>query len=458
MKAKLICTTYNENRPNTTTNDLYSVNDDGVENAAINVYPDIEYQIIEGFGGALTEATAYTYSLMDTKTKEDFLDFYFNEEGNNYRFVRIPVDSCDFSLGHYAAVDNPNDTSLNTFSLKRDKKYIIPLLFDVEKHLGDKLQIMLSPWSPPAFMKTNSKRNNGGTLLLEYKEMWANYLCRYIQEYRELGFCVSMVSIQNEPKAKQVWDSCLYTGNEEMEFLRDYFYPALSTHKLTDIQILIWDHNKERIIERARQVITDETDSYITGLAFHWYSGDHFESLDIFNRQYPNKKLVFSEGCVEFSRFYDSDQLANARMYIHDMIGNLNSGMNIWLDWNILLNEKGGPNHANNFCDAPIMYDDLKKKIVKKLSYTYIGHISRYIRQNAVRIGISRYTDSIDATACKNTDGTVAIIMMNRENSELPVNLRIGGHVFTIELPINSISTVVIDIFDISQNTINIIK
>ena len=111
---------------------------------------------------------------------------------------------------------------------------------------------MLTPWSPPAYMKDNADRNHGGRLKQEYKKVWADYICRYIEEYRKRGYLVKRISLQNEPHAVQTWDSCIYTAQEEKEFLRDYMWPALQEHSLGVIEIFIWDHNKERVNEESR--------------------------------------------------------------------------------------------------------------------------------------------------------------------------------------------------------------
>lgn len=126
----------------------------------------------------------------------------------------------------------------------------------------------------------------------------------------------------------------------------------------------------------------------LDGIAFHWYSGDYFEALAHIGVKYADKELIFSEGCVEYSRF-TADQTANAVMYAHDMIGNFKAGMTGFLDWNILLDSKGGPNHVGNYCNAPMMYDKETNSLDVKFSYYYIGHFSRFIKPGAKRVLVS---------------------------------------------------------------------
>lgn len=419
--------------------------DPGVENKVINLYPDIRYQEIMGFGGAITESSGYVFSKMSHEKQREILDAYFGPAGNGYTMARVALDSCDFSLGNYSAVSDRLDSALSSFSLERDHQYILPMLKRAKENAQSDLVLMLSPWSPPAFMKSNGQKNGGGSLLPEYYALWAEYICRYIKEYTALGHPIAMVTVQNEPKAIQKWDSCVYTAQEEKTFLRDFLYPAMAKHGLTHVGIYIWDHNKERVYDRAKEIIDEVTGGMVAGVAFHWYSGDHFEAVQLVTQQYPDKKLVFSEGCVEYSRFDADNQLRHARMYARDIIGNLKAGMHGYLDWNILLDEKGGPNHVGNFCDAPIMCNPQTGEIDKKLSYSYIGHFSRYIKPGARRIASTVYTEMIDTVSFINPDGKLVCIFLNKTNKTLPVVIRLNGQIAEFKLTANSIATGIIE-------------
>jgi len=445
MKLELVSTVYAKGSAKKVAKHLKFKADPGVENKVVNLYPDIRYQEIMGFGGAITEASGYAFSKMSADKQQEILDAYFGPEGNCYTMARAALDSCDFSLGNYSAVTDKNDNSLSTFTLSRDHQYILPLLGRAQKNAGTELVLMLSPWSPPAFMKSNGQKNGGGSLLPEYYALWAEYICLYIQEYKSLGYNITMITVQNEPKAVQKWDSCIYTAQEEKVFLSDYLHPALKKHGLSTVGIYIWDHNKERVYDRAKEIIDAKTDAMVAGVAFHWYSGEHFEAVQLVAQQYPDKKLIFSEGCVEYSRFGAGSQLQHARMYAHDIIGNLKAGMHGYLDWNILLDEKGGPNHVGNFCDAPIMCDPQTGEIEKKLSFEYIGHFSRYIKTGARRIASTAYTEMIDTVSFINPDGKLVSIFLNKTNKALPVVIRLNGQVAEFKLPANAIATGVIE-------------
>lgn len=233
----------------------------------------------------------------------------------------------------------------------------------------------------------------------------------------------------------------MYTAEEEKEFLRDFLYPSLVKNGLQDIEVHIWDHNKERMFERACTIIDKETDQMVNGVAFHWYTGEHFDAIQLVHEKFPDKKLIFTEGCVEYSRFSLAGQLENAQMYAYDIIGNLNAGMTAFMDWNLILNKEGGPNHVNNFCDAPIMCDTEQDIVQEKLSFTYIGHFSRYIEPGAKRIASTKYTDKLHLVSMKNPNGSIVVVLLNRSNEEVPVALRMEGQVVEFLVPASSIVT-----------------
>ncbi|OJV65179.1 MAG: hypothetical protein BGO41_01045 [Clostridiales bacterium 38-18] len=443
---KLIQTSYKDNKKETIIKELsFSPDVNNQELHIINLYPTEKFQEYLGFGGAFTESAGYVYSKMNENTKKRLIYDYFSEGGLGYVLGRCPIDSCDFALGNYSAMSDPTDQKLDSFTLERDAKYIFPLLNDALKVMPS-IRLTLSPWSPPAFMKSNGEKNNGGHLLPHYRKLWADYLCRYIREYRKLGYEVFALSIQNEPNAKQRWDSCLYTAEEEKLFIRDYLIESMVNNQCKDVNLIIWDHNKERIFDRTDEICSDDVaNKVVGGIGFHWYSGDHFEALELVRRKYPDKLLIFTEGCIEYSKFSSDSQLKNAQMYAHEIIGSMNAGMNAFLDWNLFLDFEGGPNHVNNLCDAPIMLSENGVDVRYNLSYDYIGHFSRYIKPGARRIGFSRYTNQLEVTAFENPDGKIAVVVLNSTQQAHSFYLRLKGNLCPVEVPIESISTLILE-------------
>lgn len=444
MTVKQVISTFVNGTAETEENLIRPDTEEGQELYLLNIYPHVQYQEIDFFGGAITDAVAATLEKMSDERAQEVIDAYFGPDGIGYKGIRTHIDSCDFSTEQYSAISDPEDAELVTFSLEHDLRRTIRWIKRAYAAAGQALPVMLSPWSPPGFMKSNQSRVGGGHLKKEYYDRWARYLCRYITEYRALGINVRALSVQNEPNATQTWDSCLFTAEEERVFLSEYLYPRMQEAGLDDVDIYIWDHNKERLFDRAEAVITSDNTHLIAGMAFHWYSGDHFDALRLVRERFPKLKLVFSEGCIEYSRF-DDNQLTNAQMYGHDMIGNLSAGMNGFLDWNICLDENGGPNYVANYCEAPIICDTKRNELTYKLSFTYISHFSKYILPGAKRIATTIYSDKIEQVAFVNPDNSIIVIAQNRTKEAVPVILRIGTTLFRSQAPAESISTFAIN-------------
>lgn len=413
-------------------------------NHIINLYPEETEHKIEGFGGAFTEASAVNYNKLNSEEKRKFIGAYFSEEGLRYNMGRTHINSCDFALSNYSYVEE-EDKDLSTFSIKHDEEKIIPLIKEAININKEKMSFFASPWSPPAYMKTNEDMNHGGHLKKEYYSLWAKYFAKYLKAYRDKGINFDRISVQNEPMAVQTWDSCIYTAKEEQEFVKDYLGPTLEKEGFGHVKIFVWDHNKEEAYDRVKEIFSDEKAlKYSSGVAVHWYTGDHFDAINIIRKKYPEMEIFFTEGCVEYSRFADSDEVQKAEMYAHDMLGNLSAGANGILDWNLLLDEKGGPNHVGNYCAAPIMLSD--SGFEKRLSYYYIGHFSRYIKKGAKKIASTKYTDKVETVAFINPEGERVLILLNKENEPVEVTIREKGKGIKKTIQAHSIVTVILPI------------
>ena len=388
----------------------------------IIVFPEYTYQEWLGFGGAFTESAGYTLSKMSPEKQEEMLNAYFGEQGINYSFCRNHINSCDFSLGNYAYVEDENDDHFESFDISRDKQYIIPMIKRAQAISKEKIRFLASPWSPPAFMKDTKEMNRGGKLLPEYHKSWAKYIARYIKEYKNEGIEVSMLTIQNEPNATQRWDSCTYTPEEESNFGVEYLVPTLKEEGLENLEVFFWDHNKDKVISRAEKVLKSEkAREALAGIGFHWYSGDHFEQLRMFKEKYPDKKMIFTEGCIEKWKY--KTPVKNAETYAHDIIGNINNGLDAFIDWNLFLDQEGGPNHVGNFCSAPIQGNTETDEIIYNPSYYYIGHFSKFIPSGSKRIGISKFSDQIETTAFLTPDNSRVVVVLNRSDSSCDFKL-----------------------------------
>ena len=407
------------------------------ESQIINIYPEMTSQKIIGFGAAITESAGYAFSKLSQEKRDSLVNDYFSKDGLNYSLVRVPIGSCDFSIKSYSYASKRN---LSDFSIEKDKQYIIPMLKKaIEKNHN--VSFLASPWSPPWFMKNTFLLTLGGKLRSKYRQAWADYFVKFINAYNNEGFDIKYLTIQNEPNAIQKWESCLYDSKHEADFAINYLYPTLKDNNL-NTKILIWDHNKDRVVQRAIEEFSFEgSNEAISGMAFHYYSGDHFENLRIFRNLYPDKLLIHSEGCTGYSEFKQCDEIPNAELYAHEIIGDLNSGTNGYIDWNIMLDYKGGPNHKNNFCNSPVMLNEESSDYIKNLSFHYIGHFSKFIQVGAEKIEHSKYTDKLELSSFKNPDNSIVVVIMNKSDSNIDYNIWINDKLIHDTVESHSIIT-----------------
>jgi glucosylceramidase len=401
------------------------------------------FQVFEGFGGAFTEAAAITFAGLTPEQQQTVLGSYFDERsGHGYRFCRTHINSCDFSTGEYAYAE-PGDYGLERFSIDHDREHVIPFIEAALEAAGEEVRLLATPWSPPGWMKTTGQMRHGGRLLPEFRDVWATYYCRYVRAMEREGIPVWGLSVQNEPEAAQTWESCLYTAEEERDFVRDYLGPALEREGLGHVKVVIWDHNRDRIVERASVVLSDpDAARYVWGTGFHWYEGDNFRNVGLVHDAFPDKKLLLTEACQENGTHHGSWSLAER--YATAILNDLNNWTVGWIDWNLLLDEAGGPNHTANYCSAPIIVDRGLGEIHYESSYAAIGHFARYIRPGAQRVLCASSRDDLEVTAFDDGAGGLAVVALNRTGACIPFDLRLDGQFAALESPAHSISTLLV--------------
>jgi glucosylceramidase len=265
---------------------------------------------------------------------------------------------------------------------------------------------------------------------------------RFIEEYGKNGVPIWGLTVQNEPMAVQTWESCIYTAEEERDFVKHHLGPALHRAGLEDVKVMIWDHNRGLLYQRAMVTLEDpEAAKYVWGTAFHWYVGDHFDNMRLVHDAFPSKKLLFSEGCHGPFKWDEIGEWSTGEMYGRSIIHDINGWSSGWTDWNILLDETGGPNHVKNFCFAPIIADTRDGSLHYMSSYYYIGHFSRFVRPGARRVACSSTSDDLFATAFVNPDGGKVTVVMNPTDKAMDYQVWTERHIARSSLPAHSIAT-----------------
>ncbi|MCU7551502.1 glycosyl hydrolase [Chitinophagaceae bacterium LB-8] len=417
---------------------------------SIFVDPTHRFQTFIGMGGALTDASAETFAKLPKDKQQELLKAYYDPNaGIGYTLARTNMNSCDFSSGSYTYVKD-NDKELKTFSIMHDQQYKIPFIKQAIAAAGGTLKLFISPWSPPAWMKDNNNMLRGGKLKPEYYQSWANYYVKFIRAYEKSGIPVWGLTVQNEPMATQTWESCLYTGEEERDFIKKYLGPTLQKEGLSKKKLIAWDHNRDLMYQRASTVLNDpDASQYVWGIGYHWYetwtgAGMQFDNVKRVAEAFPGKNLIFTEGCIEKFNIEKTNDWALGEKYGRSVINDLNSGASGWTDWNVLLDETGGPNHVGNFCFAPVHANTKTGELIYTNAYHYLGHFSKFIRPGAKRIISSSSRDVLQTTAFINESEQLVVVVLNLSNDKIPYYLWIKGKAAKTESLPHSIATIVI--------------
>lgn len=413
------------------------------------VDPSKTFQSFVGIGGALTDASAETFAKLPKNKQAEILEQYFDKtKGIGYSLIRTNIHSCDFSSDSYTYVKE-NDAALKSFDVSHDEKFRIPFIKQAIAAAGGKLTMFVSPWSPPGWMKDNNTMLQGGNLKPEFYQSWANYYIKFIKEYQKRGMPVWGLSVQNEPMAKQRWESCIYSAEQERDFIKNYLGPTLHKAGMADKKLIAWDHNRDLMYHRASTILGDPAAAkYVWGIGFHWYEdwtggGKLFDNVRRVNEAYPNTHLIFTEGCAESFKLASIKDWKYGETYGRSLINDFNNGTVGWTDWNVLLDETGGPNHVQNFCFAPVHADTRTGEITYMNSFYYIGHFSKFIRPGAKRVIAASSRGQLLTTAFVNTDGKTMVVVMNQSNDEISYRLWIAGKAAMVKSLPHSIQTLI---------------
>lgn len=448
---------------------------DNIEQASkIKILPEEEYQTITGFGGSFTESSAYLLNQVSKENRNKILEAYFGESGAKYSLTRTHMNSCDFSLSNYSYAPVEGDMELEHFSIDEDRDDIIPMIKDAMAVSKDGFKIISSPWTAPIWMKDNNKWE-GGKLLEKYNDTWALFFSKYLDAYKAEGIDIWGFTVENEPLGNdQNWESMHFSPEEMTSFVQNHLGPRLEADN-HDVKILGYDQNREELDKWVDVMYRDEASSkYFSGVAVHWYAStyDYFpEALQYAHNKAPEKYLIQSEACVdaEVPKWKDDEwywkkeatdwgwdwapedqkhlhpKYAPVNRYARDIIGCLNNWVDGWVDWNMVLDTQGGPNWAENWCVAPVIVDPAKDEVYFTPIYYTLSHFSKYIRPEAKIIGLEVTDENLMATAAKNPDGSIAVVIFNEGQEEKYFNLAYEGKEVSVRIDGQAIQTILLE-------------
>jgi len=441
----------------------------------IKIYPQKTFQRITGFGGSFTEASAYLLNQLGEENRKKIVDAYFGPEGAEYSLTRTHINSCDFSLGNYSYAPVENDTELQHFSIEEDRDDIIPFIKDAMAASEHGFKIIASPWTAPPWMKDNNSFM-GGKLLPKYYDTWATFFSKYIDAYQAEGIDIWGITVENEPLGNDNnWESMHYSPEEMTNFVQHHLGPTLEKNGKAQIKILGYDQNREHLDEWVDAMFKDEASSkYFSGTAVHWYASTYEvfpEALQYAHNRAPNKHLIQSEACVdaEVPKWKDDEwywakeatdwgwdwapeedkkyhpRYVPVYRYARDIIGCLNNWVDGWVDWNMVLDKQGGPNWFKNWCVAPIIVDPEKDEVYFTPLYHTMAHFSKFIRPGAQRIGFEISDETLLATAARNPDGTVAVVVLNIGKGPKNFEVSLEGISKQVRISPEAIQTLIIN-------------
>ena len=441
----------------------------------VTINAEEKFQTITGFGGSFTESSAHLLYKLSAANRKKILDAYFSEEGANYSLTRTHINSCDFSLKQYAYAMKDGDKNLEYFSIDADKKNnLIPMILEAKSISKNGFKIISSPWTAPPWMKDN-KKWIGGKLLPEYDDTWALYFSKYIDAYKKEGIDIWGLTVENEPLGNgNNWESMLFSPEEMTAFVQNHLGPTLEANGKANVKILGYDQNRAGLKEWVDAMYKDEkTAKYYAGTAIHWYESTYEvfpDALQYAHKKAPGKYLIQTEACVdsEVPHWNDDawywkkeatdwgwDWASEKDKYLHpkyapvnryatDIIGCLNNWVDGWVDWNMVLDKQGGPNWFKNWCTAPIIVDAEKDEVYFTPLYYTMAHFSKFIRPGAVKIGCTINDKNLLATAVKNPDGSIAIVVFNPTPGKQHLEIKFNNKLKAISISSNALQTIII--------------
>ena len=405
------------------------------------------YQPIDGFGFALTQGSAIPIIKMTAAKRSALLHELFDTTGHSIgvSYIRLSIGASDLNERVFSYDDVPageTDTALAKFDLGPDRTDVIPVMKEILS-INPNTKILGSPWSPPAWMKTNND-TRGGRLILKYYPVYAQYFVKYIQSMKAEGITIDAITVQNEPLHPGNNPSILMTAPEQVDFIKNHLGPAFKTAGI-NTKIIIYDHNADRP-DYPIYVLDDiAAKQFIDGSGFHLYGGEVAALTDVHNA-HPDKSIYFTEQMVvQFGRNENADwpKLNIASPVARIFIGATRNWSRNVLEWNLAANSQFTPytdRGGCSMCQGAVSVDG--DTVTRNLAYYAMAHFSKFVRPGSVRIASSQ-TDSISTVAFKTVTGRIVLVVANTGKQSQKFSIRNRAKIANISLAKQSVATYV---------------
>lgn len=407
---------------------------------SITIDPSKTYQSMDGFGYTLTGGSAQHLLAMDQQNRKVLLTELFATDKNNIgiSYLRLSIGASDLNKHVFSYNDLPageTDVLLKKFDLGPDEKDVIPVLKEILA-INPKVKLMSSPWSPPAWMKTNNA-TKGGSLKPEFYDTYALYFVKYIEAMKDHGITIDAITVQNEPLHPGNNPSLLMQAIDQVIFVKNHLGPLFKSKGLAT-KIIIYDHNADRPDYPISILNDKDAKPYIDGSAFHLYGGK-IEALSQVHEAHPDKNIYFTEQWVGAPGNMDSDFPFHVK---HLIIGATRNWAKTVLEWNLAADSEYKPYTPGgcNKCLGAITIDG--NNIKRNPAYYIIAHAAKFVRPNAVRIA-STAIDDLPNVAFKTPEGKIVLIVLNTNKEKKPFTVNLPHQKTHYTLPPNAAVTMV---------------
>jgi glucosylceramidase len=404
--------------------------------STIEIDPANSFQTIVGFGAALTDASCFLLSGMEPAQRRQLLTEFFSPGGLQFSISRTCIGSSDYSCSPYTFDDAPApDPELTHFTIEHDRAYILPTLREAAQIQPD-LKFVSTPWSPPAWMKAGDSLF-GGSMRKHYFKSYADYFVKFIEGYRDSGIHISAVTTQNEVDTDQDgrMPATLWGQEYESEFIKEFLGPALSSARL-DTSIWLLDHNFD-LWGRVMDLLSDPgVYRYVDGVAWHAYAGDP-SAMSRVHAAFPSKGAYFTEYGPLIT---DADYLTGWAKWSASYAQILKNWARCIVAWNLVLDEKGGPNIGPFTCGGVVTYDSRTRQVSRSGQYWAFAHYSKSVQRGARVISTQSSVPGVEHAAFINPDGSYVLVLTN-QGKECNVDCRFQGKSLRTSLPADSVLT-----------------
>lgn len=412
------------------------------QSADVTVDPARRFQPFSGYGASITDATAWLLAnKVDAASRASLLQELFGNDGAlGLDITRITIGASDFSLSHYSYADTPGVAEADIAPARAE---LLPALQQL-RTINPGLKIIASPWSAPAWMKTSGSLIKGRLDPARYGD-FAQYLVSYLKQMQAAGVPVNMLTMQNEPHFEpEDYPGMRVEPAERAAIIRDHLGPLMD-REAPATRLLDWDHNWNEPESPLAVLADPEASRFVDGVAWHCYGGDVSAQTQVHN-QFPDKETWFTEcSAGEWSGDWSSAFQWTARNLVIGAPRNWAQGV---VMWNLLLDQDHGPHLGGcGNCRGLVTLDTRSGTLTREPEYYAFAHGSRFLPDNAIRIGTTSAASGVDAVAFRSSaGGPVTLLVFNGRPGNGGVSFSIGGKAYRAAMPQGSLATFVIEV------------